>query len=484
MLTCLIYIDETKKPLKLLIMRSKITLSIITLFLMSLCYAQAPNSSVGGGEYVFNPDKKPCLTSEQRAGIKTTIQASIEALRLDNRLEFSSSRRGNHPLFVWPLRKASGLNYNEIYGISGYVDHNTGYPNQLTDYNCGTRSYDTNGGYNHQGIDMFTWPFGWKMMDNDEVEIVAAAAGQIVFKGDGEFDRSCDFNTTTPWNAVYIQHSDGSIALYGHMKNGSTTSKNVGDMVAEGEYLGIVGSSGISTGPHLHFEVYIDNTFSQLVDPYSGSCNSFNIDSWWQSQRPYNNPGINAVLTHTADPIFPSCPTTETTNESNQFNLNDLVYFTIFLKDQEAGTSVNLRIIRPDNTDLFNWNFDLTDNYYASWWRWNATPNVEGQWKWEATYAGETVTHTFNVGTLSVNDQDFSATTVYPNPTTEFVHISSSKKIVKAAIVDVSGKSIVSIHNNSEGIQTIDFSKLSKGMYFLTLESDSSETKTIKLVKD
>jgi murein DD-endopeptidase MepM/ murein hydrolase activator NlpD len=93
-------------------------------------------------------------------------------------------------------------------------------------------------------------------MDENSVEIIAVAQAQIIFKRDGEFDSSCDFSTTTPKNIIVIRHSDGSVALYGHMKNGSTTSKNVGDMVTAGKYLSLVGSSKVSTKPHLCFEVY------------------------------------------------------------------------------------------------------------------------------------------------------------------------------------------------------------------------------------
>jgi len=465
-------------------MNSKTTLYIFALFFTGIIAAQTPTSEMGGGEFIFNAEKKPCLTSEQRSDMLQDVQISIENLQRENKLSFSELRRGNHPLFIWPLQKASGLNYNEIYGISGYVDHNTAFPNQLTDYNCGTRSYDTSSGYNHQGVDMFTWPFGWKMMDNDEVEIIAGAPGQIIFKRDGEFDRSCNFNNNS-WNTIYVQHSDGSIAFYGHMKNGSVTSKNVGDMVIEGEYLGIVGSSGNSTGPHLHFEVFTDNTFTQLVDPYSGNCNSMNVDSWWQSQRPYNNPGINAVLTHTADPVFPTCPIAETTNESNQFNINQEVFLTIFLKDQVAGTSVGLRVIKPDNTDLFNWTHDLNNNYPASWWRWNVFPDVDGEWKWEATYGGETVTHTFNVGDpLSFSEENFNQTSIFPNPFNDVINISSPNKVIKTQIVDILGKSILTLEDDSNGISKIDVSNLSNGMYFIRLESDSNQIKTIKLIKE
>lgn len=467
-------------------MKSKITLFIFVLILSGFCYAQSPNSQVGGGEFVFNSEKKPCITPEQRSDMIRNVQTNIEKLRRENKLSFSEQRRGNHPLFIWPIQKANDVSYNEVYSVFNYVDHDTGFPNQIEDYTCGTRTYDTTAGYNHEGTDIVTWPFMWKMMDDDGVEIIAAAPGQIIEKHDGEFDRSCDAGApTSTWNLIIVQHGDGSVAAYGHMKNGSLTSKEVGDMVSAGEYLGIVGSSGISDFPHLHFEVLTDETFTDIVDPYLGACNPTSVDSWWQTQRPYNDPGINAVLTHTADPVFPACPTAEITNESNQFDINDEVFFTIFLKDQVAGTSVGLRIIKPDNTDLFNWTHELTDNYYTSWWRWNAYPDAAGEWKWEATYAGETITHTFNVDDpLSIDENDFNQTLVYPNPFNDVINISSPNKIVKANLVDVLGKTVVSLKASSESITTIDLSSLSNGMYFLMLESNANEKKTIKLIKE
>jgi murein DD-endopeptidase MepM/ murein hydrolase activator NlpD len=466
-------------------MKIKITFCLFVFGLM-LSFSQNPPSEINGGEYVFNPSQEPCLNTEQRNLVKQEVSNGIELLRSQNILAYNQANRGTHPLFAWPVKKSSSSDYNEIYGVSNYVDHNTSTPNQLTDYNCGTRTYDTTSGYNHQGLDLFSWPFGWYLMDNDEVEIIAAAPGQIIAKNDGNFDRSCDFNTTTPWNAVYVQHSDGSIAWYGHLKNGSLTTKNIGDMVSEGEFLGVMGSSGISTGPHLHFEVWTDATYTQLVDPYVGACNSMNTETWWQSQRPYNSPGINAVLTHSASPVFPNCPTTETTNIKNQFDLNETVTHFIYLRDQVAGTTVNLRIIRPDNTDLFSWNFDLTDNYIASYWGgWTSIPDVAGEWKWEATYNGETVTHSYNVGALSIEDETLETTSVYPNPTKDVLHIDTTVKITSATIIDVTGKSILEISNqNSSGIERIDLTNISKGLYFLSLKGESGESEVHRFIKN
>ncbi|MGI2295615.1 M23 family metallopeptidase [Paenibacillus sp. GXUN7292] len=57
---------------------------------------------------------------------------------------------------------------------------------------------------------------------------------------------------------VTIDHGDGVSTLYGHMKAGSLQVKT-GDTVVPGQALGIMGTTGRSTGIHLHFEVRIDN---------------------------------------------------------------------------------------------------------------------------------------------------------------------------------------------------------------------------------
>ncbi|MGJ8591383.1 MAG: peptidoglycan DD-metalloendopeptidase family protein [Aquaticitalea sp.] len=465
---------------------------LIVFAIFGICNFMNAQTLMGGGEYKFNESKTPCLTDEQREAVMSELKNGIQELSQQNTLAYDATNRGAHPLFSWPIKKRNGLAYNDVWGISNYVDQNPAFPNQLLDYNCGAVTYDTTGGYNHAGIDVFTWPFSWKMMDNNDVEIIAAAAGQIIYKASTNTDRSCSLSGGN-WNAVYIQHADGSAALYGHMKQNSLTTKNVGEMVSEGEFLGIVGSSGNSTGPHLHFEAYSEIEWNGtgtdvLIDPYAGSCNSLNTDSWWQNQKPYKNPNINAVMTHSAPPVFPTCPTQEVTNESNDFNANASVYFGLYMRDQAAGTSVNLKITRPDNSILYNWNFDFTDNYAASYWYWSYSGvyNMNGQWKWEGTYQGQTVTHTFNItGALGVDDEDFNSTSIYPNPVKDMVTITSNSKVEKATITDMMGKTIRIINTNAvEGIKEINLETLSNGIYFLNLQGNLNHRKIIKLVKE
>ncbi len=64
-------------------------------------------------------------------------------------------------------------------------------------------------------------------------------------------------------NYVKIDHGDGTMSGYAHFL-ANTITVRAGDHVDQGQVIGQVGSSGCSTGPHLHFEVYVNGT---RVDP-------------------------------------------------------------------------------------------------------------------------------------------------------------------------------------------------------------------------
>jgi len=284
-----------------------------------------------------------------------------------------------------------------------------------------------------------------------------------------------------------VQHSDGSLALYGHMKSGTLTTKSVGDMVTQGEFLGYIGSSGSSTIPHLHFEVYQNSDFTGLIDPYAGPCNPLNTDTWWATQKPYHNSGVSAALTHSSIPLaFPTCPTTtDSPNESNQFDLSDNIYFSAFIKEQVANTTLNLKVIRPDNSILYEWDVEATTTAGVWYYYWFFPVDVEGEWTWEVTYAGETVSHSFNVGTLSIENETLESTSIHPNPFNDIVNIESKIKIKKARVVDALGKTILTFkERTTEGINQLNLAELSNGMYYIILEGKENEIKTIRLIKN
>ncbi len=297
----------------------------------------------------------------------------------------------------WPLVGRAGFGDPGNHAVTGFMDHNPAFPNQLLDYACGGRTYDSSSGYNHQGTDLYLWPFAWNKMDAGDVEVAAAAPGVIIGRTDGNPDRSCTLNSNR-WNAVYVRHADGSVAWYGHLKRGSVTSRAVGATVAAGEYLGTVGSSGNSTGPHLHFELYDGG---QLTDPYAGSCNPAAGGSWWASQRNYYDSGINRLATGTAAVSWGGCPNPDTPNEATRFEPGDRVTFSAYYRDQVAGKPTAYRIVAPDGSIYAQWNHAISRPHYnLSWWWWayDLPQNVKtGTWRFEADFNGTSYRHTFHV---------------------------------------------------------------------------------------
>ena len=97
--------------------------------------------------------------------------------------------------------------------------------------------------YIHKGIDFSTYRSGDPVM--------ATASGQIVNVG---YDSNYG-------NFVIIKHNHGIYTRYAHL---STYRVKKGQLVEQGYIIGYVGNTGISTGPHLHYEVHIG---SDVVDP-------------------------------------------------------------------------------------------------------------------------------------------------------------------------------------------------------------------------
>ncbi len=346
----------------------------------------------GGG---FEPTALDDLTDAQRAQIRAEIDRNIEALQAEGKLPPTAEAA---VLFGWPVAAANGLSAPGIHALWNFVDHNHASPGLVRDYLCGSRTYDRPDGYNHKGTDFGTWPFAWKYMAEDRVVVVAAAPGTIIYKLDGYFDMNCSAATYQLSNAMFLRHADGSETWYLHFKTNSQTSKPIGATVAAGEYLGVVGSSGRSGGPHLHFEAY--DASRNLIDPYEGSCNGSTAASWWASQRPYYDSGLNDLTVGHSPPRFPPCPGIESPNEQSDFAAPATVYFTVYLRDTIAGQVILLQLIPPDGTIAKSWTHNLTGFSVATYRYWQVSfPAPQpGTWTFRATVAGKVYDKQFNMG--------------------------------------------------------------------------------------
>lgn len=87
--------------------------------------------------------------------------------------------------------------------------------------------------------------------------IVAAGAGDVIYAGaNGGYG-----------NCVMIDHGNGIVTVYAHM---SSIGVSYGQYVTAGQYVGAVGSTGVSTGPHCHFEIRINGAQTDPAAYFSG----------------------------------------------------------------------------------------------------------------------------------------------------------------------------------------------------------------------
>ncbi|MGY1643685.1 peptidoglycan DD-metalloendopeptidase family protein [Geodermatophilus sp. SYSU D00703] len=108
-----------------------------------------------------------------------------------------------------------------------------------------TSCYGARWGTMHQGVDIAA-PIGTPIyVPEDGVVLQAGPAS-----GFGQ--------------AVYVQHADGQITLYGHVNRFFV---GAGQVVTAGQQIAEVGNKGQSTGPHLHFEVHQGGLYANRVNP-------------------------------------------------------------------------------------------------------------------------------------------------------------------------------------------------------------------------
>jgi tetratricopeptide (TPR) repeat protein len=134
-------------------------------------------------------------------------------------------------------------------------------------------SQGNSGSWSHIGLGSFAWDFmkvdekyqthgevrGRKLTNEDFFafgsEVLAPAPGVVTEVGEGVDDNPYEeWNYHSIGNYVLIDHGDGTVSGLYHFRKGSIVVK-VGDRVERGQVLGLVGNSGYSDVPHLHYNL-------------------------------------------------------------------------------------------------------------------------------------------------------------------------------------------------------------------------------------
>ena len=185
------------------------------------------------------------LLEKQEAQLRAAADAADEEIRrLEKEMAAQISGVVSEKGFLWPL-PAGWDTLSSLYGTR--TDPFTGRPG------------------NHTGIDIPA---------SKNTEIYAAKSGVVI---------TSTYNSGGYGNYVVVSHSDGTSTLYAHMNKRNAT---VGQTVSQGDVIGYVGTTGNSTGNHLHFEVRVNGS---RVDP---------IDYFPSMILYYRSGGKTTILDH------------------------------------------------------------------------------------------------------------------------------------------------------------------------------------------
>lgn len=209
-------------------------------------------------------------TKNEEAAYQKLLQETLakkkafedELLEIESKLNLlidpESYQKGRRGIFGWP---AKNFVITQYYGS--------------TSFSRSSGLYATN---SHNGVD-FGIPLG--------TQVLAVADGKV--KSFGNTDAFPGCNSWGKW--ILLEHNNGLSTLYAHL---SSTQVSIGQQVSRGQVIALSGSSGISTGPHLHLTTYVTQGVQvrnyRDVAPKAYGCGAYNVSIPMASPDAYLNP--------------------------------------------------------------------------------------------------------------------------------------------------------------------------------------------------
>jgi hypothetical protein len=320
-----------------------LVLSCFFIFLSYPGFAFTQGRLGGGGTCTSNPTN--FIEPEQAAEIQQAVELyEANKARIQKQETITETT-------LYTFQPTAGTSFGDLF-LYNYVDLD---PNStILDWDCGDWTYD-----GHTAHDVEIRTFGEQAIG---VPIFAVQDGTVISTHDGEYDMNRSLNSMLP-NYVGIDHGNGRVCYYAHMKKNSV-AVSAGEQIAAGQQIGLVGSSGSSTHPHLHFSTYEDGN---VVEPQAGYCHPG--ESLWTNQ----------VAKRTDTYVIDFGISDESLSDFNwpnelprnvQVTGTDYFYPWIMLGNLPADSSWQIRILKPDNTQWGQWSEFFNGQYRRSWWNW------------------------------------------------------------------------------------------------------------------
>lgn len=276
--------------------------------------------------------------------------------------------------------------------VQNYIDTDPG-PG-ARDMTCGPLTYQ-----GHDGIDL-RLP-GPRQMEMG-VAVIAAAPGIVRAVRDGVPDVSIKDPGAAPvagreaGNAVVIDHGDGWETQYSHMRFQSVIVRP-GDTVAAGDRLGLVGLSGMTEFPHLHFSVRHKGV---TLDPYTGlppgsGCDKTGTSLWSaaaQKSMAYRAGGL--LVAGFASEVVSIDKVMAGDAEASVLSTTDAsLVFWVTSWGLRQGDREHIWLLRPDGSKLSETTSTLPGDK-AQWLRYTGRKRAAEPWPSGRYRGGYTVTRT------------------------------------------------------------------------------------------
>ncbi len=370
--------------------------------------------------------------------------------------------------FVTPI---SGT-YGDDFIIVNYVDW--GLEESILDAYCLSKTYD-----GHQGTDFVIRNFA--LMDTG-VAVMAVDTGVVIFTQDGIFDREKSSDPAKGLgNYIGITHAGDIQTYYGHLRKNSLLV-SVGDTVLPGQVIGLVGSSGNSEDPHLHFELWYDSLY--VIDPYSGPCG--NATSFWANEIP-----VDSAFHQWISGMVGFVPDLDTLREQpvsrdSFYQADEAITYWSLMYGLRKGDLVQVEWKNPDGFLWYSEQMVLDqDWWYYYYWSWINVPPSQNEGPW--------MVRLFQNGTL-IEERPFyvsEKTSPVLSPATGMnIHVQADPGVVlfsgdglagcRYAFLDVLGNTVYTGVAGGASFQ-LDTRQLVPGIYYTHIVSRSGEQQTIPI---
>lgn len=199
------------------------------------------------------------LENLQHADVTVTLEMELENLRGTAELPFTATiapQTKTNIFNLTPEDRSEDSSWSYTYYAtwgSLHVTHDNDYSYTLP-YPAGMKfpvSQGFHGKYSHTGGDCYS--IDWKMPEGTPIH--AARDGVVVGIKDDSDRGGPDKKYEWDANYILIRHSDGTLGHYVHLQKDGCKVK-LGQKVKAGDWIGLSGNTGHSTGPHLHFAVF------------------------------------------------------------------------------------------------------------------------------------------------------------------------------------------------------------------------------------